>query len=89
MKQCLLQVGLIFLLLLSLGCQKPAQETVIPSNQKYQLELLFEHEGIKVYRFYDGRTIYFTDARGVTEWSVYRSAGTAGYFENTRVETVK
>jgi hypothetical protein len=42
------------------GCSKEAQTTEIIGNG-VNVEFLFEKDGIKVYRFYDGgRTHYFT-----------------------------
>jgi hypothetical protein len=40
-------------LLMFVGCLAPATE-VPTSNNNIKVELLFEHEGVKVYRFYDG-----------------------------------
>lgn len=32
----------------------------------YDVKFLFECDGVKVYRFYDGRYVYFTNANGMT-----------------------
>ena len=49
------------------GCYAPPQAINASSNSQVPVELLFEHDGIKVYRFYDaGHAIYFTDTRGQT-----------------------
>lgn len=35
------------------------------NNQTYQVDYLFEHDGCKVYRFYDrGNYVYFTNCQG-------------------------
>lgn len=35
------------------------------NNQTYHIDYLFEHDGCKVYRFYDmGNYVYFTNCRG-------------------------
>ncbi|MDD2197124.1 MAG: DUF4884 domain-containing protein [Bacteroidales bacterium] len=41
-------------------------ETLKPqSNPTYKVEYLFEHDGCKVYRFYDrGNYVYFTNCKG-------------------------
>ena len=55
-----------FLLLLA-GCaiQEPLTREEANNNKTYNVEYLFEHEGCKVYRFYDrGRYVYFTNCRG-------------------------
>ena len=40
-------------------------------NDEFKVEYLFEKDGIKVYRFYDGRYHYFTT--GGTTMSTYTS----------------
>lgn len=55
--------------LVLLGCERePAPvEKSATNNPGIQISLLFVHEGVKVYRFSDGRhTVYYTDARGKT-----------------------
>jgi hypothetical protein len=48
--------------LLFSSCAKEAQESKSSSNPNIPVQLLFEHEGCKVYRFYDnGRAIYYSD----------------------------
>lgn len=49
----------LLLALLLVGCQEPAQRTEKSSNHNIKVELLFEHDGCKVYRFNDGSTHYF------------------------------
>ncbi len=56
------------------GCvkikQTPAESVAVSSNPEIQVELMLTHDGIKVYRFLDGyHYVYFTDARGSTEWA--------------------
>jgi Domain of unknown function (DUF4884) len=51
------------------GCFAPAQmpvKTQNPeNNQTYKVDYLFEHDGCKVYRFYDrGNCVYFTNCNG-------------------------
>lgn len=53
------------------GCLKPALQKAQTSNSNFTVHLLFEHDGVKVYRFYDnGEAIYYTDARGNVNWTV-------------------
>lgn len=35
----------------------------------YKVELLFEKDGCKMYRFYDGKTIYWCDCSGQTSYN--------------------
>ena len=61
------------------GCYKDAQSTKIEGNG-VEVDLLFEHNGIKMYRFLDGgRYHYFTD-RGET--STTQTEG-KNYYEET------
>lgn len=39
---------------LTLSCMAPAQKVLQGTNEKVKVELLFEVDGCKVYRFYDG-----------------------------------
>lgn len=67
------------------SCTKEAVSISKSNNPEIPVELLFEHDGVKVYRFEDnGRSIYYTDARGKTEW--YTSGK---HPVNRSVETVK
>lgn len=70
------------------GIQSVSYDT--SSNTNVVVELVLEHEGIKVYRFWDGwRYVYYTDARGQTAWEeAVRSGKTVHYVEHT-VDTVK
>ncbi len=60
------------------GCESPVTGTKvdIENNVKdYKVELLFEVDGIKVYRFYDGRRVYFTSKTGNVESEYTTGAG--------------
>lgn len=49
------------------SCYNEAKETT--NRGDFQLELLFEHEGCKMYRFRDGmRCIYWSNCTGNTEY---------------------
>lgn len=70
------------------GCSKAPVSSSPTNNAAIQVELLFEKDGMKVYRFDDGgRSIYYTDARGRAEWSVERSNGKTTSREHYSVET--
>lgn len=61
--------ALIFLCLSIVSCGQKPVATATTNNPAVPVSLLFEHDGIKVYRFEDnGRFHYYTDARGVVEW---------------------
>jgi hypothetical protein len=56
--------------LLFSGCAKDPVSTERTDNAAITVDFLFEKDGVRVYRFYDGcRPIYYTDARGRTEWT--------------------
>jgi hypothetical protein len=49
------------------GCLEPEEPKT--GGAAYELEMLFEHDGCRVYRFdYYGRSIFYTDCRGSTDW---------------------
>lgn len=58
------------------SCQGEAQSSTQEGD--YRVEFLFEKDGVKVYRFYDGRTHYFT-SRGETMST--QSSGKTHYTE--------
>lgn len=52
-----------------LGCERPALEKKSTNNVNFNVELLFEHEGCRVYRFSDGDTKYFVNCQGKVMWN--------------------
>lgn len=55
---------LVFFLLTSCFA-KPIARQIPQNNTTYQVDYLFEHDGCKVYRFYDiGEYVYFTNCSG-------------------------
>lgn len=76
------KVLLILLLFTFIGCAK--EGTYVPSeNAKvdFNIEFLFECDGVKIYRFYDrGRARYFATGNGRMTDSTYRvSSGRSSY----------
>jgi hypothetical protein len=62
-------LALIPLALMLCGCVGDGVQTTRTNNTGYNVTLLFEHEGVKVYRFLDGSYYrYYTDARGSAHW---------------------
>ena len=64
----------ILSLFILVGCVKKAEKIEVRGN--YNVELLFENDGCKVYRFYDGRYIYYTDCSGKTSYKSGNKNGT-------------
>jgi hypothetical protein len=58
----ILFLGLISVLFLS--CQREGIEELKTDNVNYRVELLFEVDGCKVYRFWDNGYKYFTTCNG-------------------------
>jgi len=57
----------LLLLLPAAGCftGQPLTREAPKNNSTYKVEYLFEHEGCKVYRFWDyGHYVYFTNCNG-------------------------
>lgn len=53
------------LMLYSCTIQRPITEAPPANNKTYEVSYLFEHDGCKVYRFYDqGHWVYFTNCKG-------------------------
>ena len=77
-------------LLVLCSCMKEPVSTERSSNNEFKVDLLFENNGVKVYRFFDGgRAIYYTDARGRTEWTTTHSNGKVTTTHKRSVETVE
>ena len=56
---------LLALLITSCKVQQPLTSKPSENNKTYKVDYLFEHDGCKVYRFYDeGNYVYFTNCRG-------------------------
>jgi hypothetical protein len=68
-----------FVLVVFTACEKQAQSSTIKGN--IEVELLFEQDSVKVYRFYDGGYRYFT-TRG--EIMTTQRKGKTTYQENIR-----
>lgn len=59
-------IGLVLTVFISFRGKPAISETEV---NHIKVQLLFENDGIKMYRFTDGsRTIYYSDARGLTSW---------------------
>lgn len=66
-KSLFYSVAAAIAVLSSCHSQKPLTKQPPANNATYQVEYLFEHDGCKVYRFYDrGNVVYFTSCNGQT-----------------------
>lgn len=45
----------------------------------YDVEFLFEYDGVKVYRFRNGEDVYFTNANGMTKYQYTTRRGKINY----------
>lgn len=69
-----------FLFLILFSCANDPQATFDLNNSEIRLDLLFEHDGCKVYRFYDnGQAVYWSDCRGHLQTSHYQQTGKTGH----------
>lgn len=71
MKTSLSYIGLLFLCVMTFSscgiAEIPIQNKAAQNNDTYTISYLFEHDGVKVYRFYDmGNYVYFTTKGEVT-----------------------
>lgn len=56
-----------------LGCVSDPVSRSSTNNPEVSVSLLFEHDGVKVYRFFDdGHYVYYTDTSGKTMWQQNR-----------------
>lgn len=46
------------------ACQKSPEQSTHKGQGGFNVETLFTHEGCTVYRFYDDRTVYYTNCVG-------------------------
>ena len=73
-KILVVSVGMMLTGILMMGlssCFKNPQSTTVEGNG-FKVEYLFEKDGIKVYRFYDGGHAHYFTSRGET-MSTYKS----------------
>ncbi len=60
-------IAILLIAIVFTSCKKPAQEVKTTSNSSFDVGLLFEVDGCKVYRFFDmNRYHYFTSCNGST-----------------------
>jgi len=73
-------LALVLLAVALTSCEGVALRKEQTNNDEFKVELLFEHDGVKVYRFWDGgRSHYFTN-KGETMSS--QTSGKTRYDEN-------
>lgn len=65
----------IVLLLLLTGCYKDPIATVHSNNKAFNIELLFENDGCKVYRFLDSSYVYYVVCKGQVQTSWEQHVG--------------
>ena len=79
---------IILALILLTSCVKDGINT--EKNGEFKIDLLFEKDGCKMYRFKDGSDyIYWSNCNGNTQYSAYRSNGKSGYSELIQTITSK
>lgn len=59
-------IGLFFIVVLFTSCMGDGIEKSKTNNDEYQVTYLFEKDGIKVYRFYDGMEHHYFTTTGET-----------------------
>jgi len=59
----------VFIFIGMASCENTAKQQVEVNNSNFNVELLFEVDGVKVYRFKDaGYSRYFTTPSGTVSW---------------------
>jgi hypothetical protein len=59
---------LLLIALVFASCKREAERQVVVTNANFKVELLFEVDGCKVYRFNDNGYKYFTTCKGNVSW---------------------
>jgi len=59
-------IGLLFISIILVSCYGDGIEKIKTNNDDYDVTYLFEKDGIKVYRFYDGLNYHYFTSRGET-----------------------
>jgi hypothetical protein len=78
MKSTVLLAATAFALLFSAGCRTEPVSVSASSNPLVEVALLFEHDGVRVYRFYDeGRPRYYAVPRSAS-WASVSDAQSCG-----------
>lgn len=84
-------IGVLVAMALLTGCKEDGAHVgnvqMANPGDDYSVRELFTADGCTVYRFYDGRTVYFTNCKGTTSWEVSKSNGKGTKTEYMTVET--
>ena len=74
----LTSVSLFLLVIFMSSCANDAKESF--QDGDFEIEFLFEKDGCKVYRFYDGgRYVYWSNCSGRIQSDYYQSTGKSGH----------
>lgn len=68
MKNTIITIFAIATMALTSGCYNDPISSHPTNNHNFNVELLFEIDGCKVYRFDDGGYKYFTTCKGSVSW---------------------
>lgn len=70
------------------GCQNDPLSVSRTDNAQFDVQLLFEHDGCKVYRFHDGsHTVYYTTCKGQTTHDETRNNGKSSHTDTYQNST--
>lgn len=73
-------LALVVLAVALTSCESGALKKEQTNNNEFEIELLFEHDGIKMYRFWDDRRSHYFTNKGETISS--QTSGKTRYDEN-------
>lgn len=83
----LLLLGCLLVILLQPGEEHPKPVQTKETENKYEVSLLFEHDGCKVYRFYDFGAVYYVKcAHEASAYSDTRTAHGSGRVCNVHTQ---
>lgn len=74
MRKVLIILSIVTATLFS-ACGKKGIEKQQTNNANIEVTLMFEHDGCKLYRFYDyGEPVYYSTCKGSTKYAVVRDS---------------
>jgi Domain of unknown function (DUF4884) len=79
-------IGLLLISIILVSCVGNGIEKSKTNNDDYEVTYLFEKDGVKVYRFYDGMNFHYFTSRGET---ITTQTSGSGKSETRHEENIK
>ena len=79
-------IGLLLISITFVSCVGDGIEKSKTNNDDYEVTYLFEKDGVKMYRFYDGTQFHYFTSRGET---ITTQVSGSGKYETRHEENIK